>query len=69
MNEVCVYIGEELARYSFGNDHPFGPKRHDAFVNEFRRQHLHEKVTLCEPQSCEKEQLEWFHTEKYIEKV
>lgn len=69
MNNVCVYLGDELARYSFGNDHPFGPRRHDAFVKEFHRQHLHEQVCLCEPQSCNEEDLALFHTEEYIEKV
>jgi len=69
MSDVCVYIGEQLARYSFGNDHPFGPKRHDAFVKEFRRQHLHEKVKLREPCECDEEALLWFHTQEYIDKV
>lgn len=69
MNNVCVYHGEELAKYSFGSDHPFGPKRHDAFINEFRRQRLHEQVTQCEPHECTQQQLEWFHTRDYVNKV
>ena len=69
MNKTCVYLGEELARYNFGNEHPFGPKRYGAFVKEFKRQNLHEKVSLCEPEECRQEQLEWFHTVEYIEKV
>ena len=69
MSKVCVYSGDALAYYSFGNSHPFGPKRHEAFVREFRRQHLHEKVSLCEPVSCSREQLEWFHTSEYVDKV
>jgi len=28
---VQVYIGPELARYGFGQGHPFGPDRMDAF--------------------------------------
>ena len=31
---VYVYRGSALAHYSFGNDHPFGPDRHDAFQAE-----------------------------------
>lgn len=68
-NDVCVYLGEQLARYSFGNNHPFGPMRHDAFAREFRRQHLHEKVSVCEPAECTRPQLEWFHTPAYVEQV
>ena len=69
MNNTCVYLGEELARYSFGDEHPFGPKRHMAFVQEFRRQQLHEKVNICEPAECSQQQLALFHTPEYIEKV
>ncbi len=68
-NNICVYLGEQLARYNFGNSHPFGPKRYDAFVKEFRRQHLHDKVVVCETAECERQQLEWFHTPEYIDKV
>lgn len=67
--QVCIYLGEQLARYSFGNEHPFGPKRHDAFANELKRQHLHEQVAICEPAMCTNEQLEWFHTPAYVSKV
>ncbi len=28
--QVCLYYGEELARYGLGQDHPFGPDRLDA---------------------------------------
>ena len=31
---VFVYKGEGLARYNFGESHPFGPERHDAFHDE-----------------------------------
>jgi len=29
--DTCVYIGDELARYGFGQGHPFGPDRLGAF--------------------------------------
>ena len=35
--DVHVYKGEQLARYGFGDPHPFGTDRHDAFHNEFAK--------------------------------
>ena len=29
--DVSVYVGEALARYGFGADHPFGPDRMGVF--------------------------------------
>lgn len=69
MSNTCVYIGEALARYSFGDEHPFGPRRHDAFVGEFKRQHLHEQVTLLAPVKAEQAVIEWFHDPDYVDKV
>lgn len=70
MNDTtCVYLGKELARYSFGHDHPFGPERHDAFAHELSRQHLDSKVRIGKPVACGREQLQWFHTPEYVEKV
>ncbi|MDH5180243.1 MAG: acetoin utilization protein AcuC [Gammaproteobacteria bacterium] len=69
MSETCVYIGEALARYSFGVDHPFGPRRHDAFVGEFRRRHLPDKVDVLQPVKAKQEMIEWFHDPDYVDKV
>lgn len=66
---VCVYTGEQLARYNFGETHPFGPQRHDAFVDEMQTQGLNEKVDLLAPVSGNEQQLAWFHTREYILKV
>src|SRR5256884_1246603 len=32
MSNVAVVLGERLARYGFGDGHPFGPDRHGVFV-------------------------------------
>ena len=34
-NDCCIYLGDSLAGYGFGNDHPFGPQRHDVFKQAF----------------------------------
>lgn len=66
---VCVYVGEDLALYGFGNGHPFGPDRLDAFWNEARRRDLEHKVRVCKPQLASQEIIEQFHTHDYVERV
>jgi acetoin utilization protein AcuC len=70
-HRLCVYVGEALGRYGFGQDHPFGPDRHDAFFREFQRLHLddHPHIALCNPVSATQNQIEWFHEHAYVEKV
>ncbi len=65
----CVYLGEELARYAFGYDHPFGPLRHDAFSKAFFIQSLDRRVDILNPMTTTQDVLELFHEHAYIEKV
>jgi len=67
--QVCICIGEELGRYAFGNDHPFGPKRLPAFVQEAERRGLIEKLHLFDPVQASDAQISRFHTQEYIERV
>lgn len=67
--DVAVYIGESLARYGFGADHPFGPDRLDAFNREFTSQGLHRKVTIAAPVVADRQSLERFHTAEYVQRV
>ena len=66
---VCLMLGDELARYHFGEEHPFGPKRYWAFEQEFKLRNLQDKISLCPPQTATESQLKLFHTQDYIEKV
>jgi acetoin utilization protein AcuC len=66
---TTVYYGEELARYGFGEDHPFGPDRLAAFWNEASRQGLDRQVTIARPVQAQKRQLEMFHTADYVKKL
>ena len=68
-NDTCVYLGEKLASYGFGNDHPFGPLRHETFFKEFKRKNLDEKVCIKKPVLAEKKLIELFHTTDYVERV
>ena len=67
-------LGDELANYHFGEEHPFGPKRYWAFKKEFQfrfldNSELNKKISLQEPQQASEKQLALFHTKEYIHKV
>ena len=49
MTSVAVVVSERLARYGFGDGHPFGPDRLAAFVREFSARGLPQRVTVLEP--------------------
>jgi len=69
MKKLCVMLGDELANYHFGEQHPFGPKRYWAFKEEFAQRGLEKKVLLSKPQQASEQQLALFHTQDYINKV
>ena len=73
---TCVYLGEGLARYGFGHNHPFSPKRHQAFEQALRQWlnqtidcATHEQVTLLDPVATHREVLQLFHTVPYVNKI
>ena len=68
-HSCCVYLGDKLAAYGFGNDHPFGPQRHHVFEQAFYHQQLDQKVDIRPPVKTDQKILELFHTEEYIQKV
>ena len=68
-DKMCVMLGDELADYHFGEQHPFGPKRYWAFKEEFEQRQLDKNVLLQQPQQASNEQLTLFHTQDYINKV
>lgn len=68
-HRVCVYLGEALASYNFGPTHPFGPQRHEAFAEEFRKQGLDTQVDVLAPVLGDESQLLSFHTPEYVAKV
>ena len=68
-NKVQLYLGPELARYGFGESHPFGPDRMHAFWQETVRQGLDQHVSIAQPAMACREAIERFHTVDYIERV
>jgi acetoin utilization protein AcuC len=68
-SRVQLYVGSDLARYGFGEGHPFGPDRMDAFWNETIKQGLDKRVAIAAPKGAGAEAIGRFHTAEYIERV
>jgi acetoin utilization protein AcuC len=66
---VAVVAGEAIARYGFGNGHPFGPDRHEHFMRELAAQGLDERVLRLAPRMASVAELVSFHTPAYVELV
>jgi acetoin utilization protein AcuC len=45
-SNVAVVVSDRLARYGFGDGHPFGTDRHAAFVREFQARGLDKRVHI-----------------------
>ncbi len=66
---VYVYKGEALARYGFGDDHPFGIDRHDVFHKELAGAGLRDRLEYRDTRRATVDELALFHTPEYIDKV
>jgi hypothetical protein len=66
---VAVVAGEAIARYGFGNGHPFGSDRHECFVRELAAQGIAGEVLHYPPRSATAEELVSFHTKAYVDFV
>ncbi|MEN8260585.1 MAG: acetoin utilization protein AcuC [Pseudomonadota bacterium] len=64
-----VYYGSELARYGFGDGHPFGNDRLDAFWRRFTEGGLDRFVEVTNPVAASEEELVRFHTPEYVRYV
>lgn len=68
-HNCCVYLGDGLASYGFGNDHPFGPMRHRVFEQALYEKGLDQRTDILSPVAATQSILELFHTHEYVEKV
>ncbi len=66
---MLVYAGDALARYGFGDDHPFGPDRYARFMQGFERAGLEQRVSMRPPESAADDALALFHTPEHLERV
>jgi len=58
--------GEQIARYGFGEGHPFGPDRHGVFMREAEAQGLLASVRTLDPREATAEELQLFHTPAFV---
>jgi acetoin utilization protein AcuC len=68
-SQVLLVSGDEIARYGFGDGHPFGPDRHEVFMRELHRAGLDGRVQRASPRLATREELESFHTPAYLDLV
>jgi len=68
-SSVRIYAGEEIARYGFGDSHPFGPDRFSAFWREFTKRGLQHRTLVTTPKLADQAAIELFHTANYVTKV
>jgi len=66
---LTVYVGEALAAYGFGEEHPFGPDRMHAFWARMQQLGLDSKVDVREPVQATESQILRFHEKSYLERV
>jgi acetoin utilization protein AcuC len=64
-----VYKGDALANYGFGDEHPFGVDRHDAFQTELANAQLGTAIQYADPRRASVDELALFHTLEYIDRV
>ena len=67
--KLIVYDDELLSQYSFGNEHPFGPRRYFSFHKEYLKQGLEKLSAHGASKLATKEQITLFHTEEYLQHV
>jgi acetoin utilization protein AcuC len=66
---VTVYFGDDLSRYGFGDDHPFGPDRIYAFWKHSVETGLDRQVEIAAPVLCDEAAPLSFHSADYVERV
>lgn len=66
---VFVYKGEALASYGFGDGHPFGMDRHDAFHDELANAGLGSAIEYADTRRATVDELALFHSAEYIDFV
>lgn len=66
---AVVYFGDDLSRYGFGDDHPFGPDRIYAFWKQAVDAGLDRQVEIAAPVPCDDEAPARFHSRDYVERV
>ena len=68
-SSIAIIAGDPLADYHFGEDHAFGPHRHQAFLDGMDRLGMTSQVAWLDPVLCDLRSLRSFHSAEFIEKI
>ena len=68
-SELIVYDDDSLSKYSFGNNHPFGPDRYFTFYNKYLELDLDKQTSHGTASQASPDQITLFHTEDYLDHV
>ncbi len=70
-HKTCVFLGQELARYGFGESHPFNSNRIHAFWSKFNALNLDKssQIRIERPEIAEEEIILQFHDKDYVNLV
>lgn len=66
---MFVYAGEALARYGFGEGHPLGPDRFNAFWQAFQHSDLFSRCLVQAPVQGSAEDAQLFHSAEHVRRV
>jgi acetoin utilization protein AcuC len=66
---IVVYHGDELARYGFGDGHPFGLDRLGSFWSAMSERGLVASVDTAAPVMASRAEIERFHATAYVDRV
>lgn len=66
LEQLQLYVGEALAAYGFGDGHPFGHDRQEAFLRVAREKALLDRVVVREPVAGDAFQAALFHDPDYV---
>lgn len=71
MCQTAVFFGDALARYGFGNLHPWHSNRIFDFWSKFKNENLNisEQVIIKDPVSADEESILTFHERDYVDLV
>jgi acetoin utilization protein AcuC len=66
LSRVRIVGGAGAARYGFGDGHPFGTDRHQAFLRGMAERELEQRVEFEQPVEAGRRDLTLFHTDEHV---
>ena len=67
--KLVLFVGDALGKYGFPAGHPLGIDRQAAFWAAATQQNLHRRVTVSDPRTATRSEIERFHTPQHVDWV